>query len=86
MNENINNCPSAYFKWTVMVEFKNPLGIFNLDDFSYLYEDIELKRIAEKASYYFILQRPCLIFRNLKRTLRQFGYAKTGNRNRIKTS
>lgn len=49
----------------IHVEFENPLGIFNLDDFSYLYEDIELKRIAENASLYFILQRPCLIFRNL---------------------
>ena len=44
MNENINNCPSAYFKWTVMVEFKNPLGIFNLDDFSYLYDRIKKNR------------------------------------------
>ncbi|MFV8392625.1 hypothetical protein [Flavobacterium sp. LB2P6] len=49
----------------IHIEFGNPLGIFNLDDFSYLYEDIELKRIAENASLYFILQRPCLIFRNL---------------------
>ena len=50
----------------IQVEFKNPLGIFNLDDFSYLYDDIELKRIAENSSLYFILQRPCLIFRNIK--------------------
>ena len=51
---------------TIQVEFKNPLGIFNLDDFSYLYNDKELKRIAEDSSLYFILQRPCLIFRNIK--------------------
>lgn len=50
----------------IHIEFKNPLGIFNLDDFSYLYDDIELKRIAENASLYLILQRPCLIFRNIK--------------------
>lgn len=50
----------------IQVEFKNPLGIFNLDDFSYLYDDKELKRIAEDSSLYFILQRPCLIFRNIK--------------------
>ncbi len=50
----------------IQVEFKNPLGIFNLDDFSYLYDDKELKRIAEESSLYFILQRPCLIFRNIK--------------------
>lgn len=49
----------------IHIEFENPLGIFNLDDFSYLYDDIELKRIAKNASLYFILQRPCLIFRNL---------------------
>ncbi len=49
----------------IHIEFENPLGIFNLDDFSYLYDDVELKRIAENASLYFILQRPCLIFRNL---------------------
>lgn len=53
----------------IQIEFENPLGIFNLDDFSYLYEDKELKRIAEQASLYFILQRPCLIFRNIKCTL-----------------
>ena len=52
----------------IQVIFQNPLGIFNLDDFSYLYDDIELKRIAEKSSLYFILQRPCLIFENLKYT------------------
>ena len=51
---------------TIQVEFKNPLGIFNLDDFCYLYNDKELKRIAEDSSLYFILQRPCLIFRNIK--------------------
>ncbi|MFE3868632.1 hypothetical protein ACFX5E_11185 [Flavobacterium sp. LS2P90] len=39
----------------IQIEFENPLGIFNLDDFSYLYEDKELKRIAEQASLYFIL-------------------------------
>ena len=50
----------------IHIEFKNPLGIFNLDDFSYLYDDIEFKRIAENASLYLILQRPCLIFRNIK--------------------
>ena len=49
----------------IHIEFENPLGIFNLDDFSYLYDDVELKRIAENTSLYFILQRPCLIFRNL---------------------
>jgi hypothetical protein len=54
----------------IFVKFTNPLGIYNLDDFSYLYEDKELKRIAEKASLYFILQRPCLVFRNLKLTLK----------------
>lgn len=50
----------------IHIELFNPLGIFNLDDFSYLYDDVELKRIAENASLYFILQRPCLIFRNIK--------------------
>jgi hypothetical protein len=50
----------------IHIEFKNPLGIFNLDDFSYLYDDVEFKRIAENASLYLILQRPCLIFRNIK--------------------
>jgi hypothetical protein len=50
----------------IHIEFFNPLGIFNLEDFSYLYDDVELKRIAENASLYFILQRPCLIFRNIE--------------------
>ncbi|WP_164975035.1 hypothetical protein [Flavobacterium sp. YO12] len=50
----------------IHIEFENPLGIFNLDDFSYLYDDVELKRIAENASLYFILQRPCLILQKFK--------------------
>lgn len=48
------------------VQFHNPLGIFTLDDFSYLYTDPELRRIASNVSLYLILQRPCLVFRRLK--------------------
>lgn len=48
------------------VRFFNPLGIFTLDDFSYLSQDLELKRIADNSSLYLILQRPCILFRKLE--------------------
>lgn len=52
-------------KIALRVELANPLGVFDVETFTYLYEDEEFKRIASSSSIYTILQRPCLVFSKL---------------------